>query len=195
MFIWCDFFLDDFDSGRYIKLTPDIDEAYLVESPTKIRDNQVVQSSVEMKQRYEDKFTATFISMPKGTEVEVYGVAFFNPKNSQSNSGLVLTMNLERVEAEVDGELINITDNGSDTGLNSDKISTIVLTRSQGSQLDESNKNSDENKEFMFKQKVLCNYGRFGEVKLWCSEDTAILPGDDLQTYVICTSDLFLSQF
>lgn len=52
LFIWCDFFLDDFDSGRYLRLTSDIDPAYLGESPPKIRDPQILESSIEMKVSY-----------------------------------------------------------------------------------------------------------------------------------------------
>jgi hypothetical protein len=77
MFIWCDFFLDDFDAGRYLLLTPDIDESYLDENPAKIRDPQLFKSSIEMKTKYEIKFTKTFLSMQLKDEVEIYGLTFF----------------------------------------------------------------------------------------------------------------------
>ena len=77
MFIWCDFFLDDFGAGRYLLLTPDIDSNYLSESPEKIRDPQLYESSIEMKTKYEIKFTQSFLSLALNDEVEIYGLTFF----------------------------------------------------------------------------------------------------------------------
>ena len=165
MFIWCDFFLDDFESGRYLKLTPDIDEAFLCESPSHIRDPQVVLSSIEMKNKYENKFTKTFMDMKRGEEVEVYGITFFCPKNTEPNGGNMETLYFNRVELD-----------------SSNQITAIVLS----SQQDE-----ESSEEFIFKSKVLTDYGRYGGVKLWCVENASLVSGDDSNTYIICTSDIF----
>ena len=169
MFIWCEFFLDDFESGRYLKLTPDIDEAFLVESPTHIRDPQVVSSSIEMKNKYENKFTRTFMDMKRGEEVEVYGITFFCPKNTEPNGGNMETLYFSRVELDSFNE-----------------ITEIVLNSQPEPLMDE-----QSSEEFKFKSKVLTEYGRYGGVKLWCVENASLVSGDDSNTYIICTSDIF----
>ena len=173
MFIWCDFFLDDFDSGRFVKLTPDIDESFLVESPPKIRDPQVVSSSLEIKAKYEDKFTNSFLSMSKGAEVEVFGITFFCPKINELSGGSVLTMVLNRI-------VIN----------EHDQIEKIILNRAANEEENSEREQTDE--EFVFVKKVFTEYGRFGNVNLWSIENAGIISSDDLNSYVICNSELFL---
>lgn len=181
MFLWCDFFLDDFDSGRFLKLTPEIPETFLVEHPVKIRDAQIFSSSLELKTKYEDKFTNTFLTMRKGTEVEVYGITFFCPKINEHSGGTVLTMLFNRVEMNND----------------TNTIEKIVLNRAVLSNQDDSlqdNELDESREEFVFRQKIFTEYGRFGNVKLWSIENVGIISADDLNSYVICNSDLFLSQ-
>ena len=180
MFIWCDFFLDDFGMGRYVKLTPDINELYLCERPAKIRDEQIKQASYEMKSKYEIKFTNQFLDMLQGTEVEVYGITFFCPQTNNfvnTNCGTVLTMVFNRVE------------------MYRNEIKSIILNRLQIDTvtINEISKVLDFNEEFVFKKKVLTQYGRFGGVELWCIENASIISNDEEpNTYVICSPDLFL---
>jgi hypothetical protein len=108
MFIWCDFFLDDFDSGRYLKLTSDIDPSYLVENPKQIRDPQIEQNSIEIKLKYENKLTKSFNEMKQGDEVDVYGLTFFCPKNNEPHSGSVSTLYFNRLEYLEDGSIASI---------------------------------------------------------------------------------------
>ena len=181
MFLWCDFFLDDFDSGRYLKLTPDTPDTFLIEHPVKIRDSQILSSSLELKAKYEEKFTNTFLTMSKGSEVEVYGITFFCPKINEHSGGTVLTMIFNRVEMNKE----------------TNTIEKIVLNRAILSNQDESiqeNEVNESGEEFVFTQKIFTEYGRFGNVKLWSIENVGIISTDDLNSYVICNSDLFLSQ-
>lgn len=175
MFIWCDFFLDDFDSGRYVRLTPDIDESYLLESPPKIRDPQLFESSIEMKSKYESKFTQSFLTMQPGDEVEIYGLTFFCPKNTHKNGGNMLTMNFQRIEFEQDSE---------------NEIKSIVLD--YGSDTNNTAEDSNEDRrEYCFSPKIQTEYGRYGGVKLWSIEDAAIPGEEEPNTYIICNSELF----
>ena len=183
MFLWCDFFLDDFDTGRFVKLTPDISDSFLIENPHKIRDPHILASSLEIKSKYEEKFTHSFLSLRKGSEVEVYGITFFCPKINEHSGGSVLTMIFNRVE------LHNETN----------AIEKIILNRSVLVSQDSSNAGGNEasatEEEFVFQQKIFTEFGRFGNVKLWSIENAGIISTDDLNSYVICNSDLFLSQF
>jgi hypothetical protein len=166
MFIWCDFFLDDFDAGRYLKLTPDIDDDYLSKSPAPRRDPQIIKYALEMKTKYEVKYTNLFKTMKPGTELEVYGLTFFCPKNNQPNGGVMVAMNFSRI---VEGP---------------DSVSEIILTKA-------SDDGSENGEEFSFRPMVVTEYGRYGGVALWCIEN-AVLPGEEeANTYIICTSDIF----
>jgi hypothetical protein len=191
MFIWCDFFLDDFDAGRYLLLTPDIDENYLIESPAKIRDPQLLESSLEMKTKYEIKFTQSFLSMQPGDDVEIYGLTFFCPRTSQKNGGNMLTIQLKRIETIKNEET------------NENEIIAIILKSPADNitiKTEQDNNNDDvkkvveeeeEEEEFRFTQKVHTEYGRYGGVKLWSIEDASIIPSEDPHTYIICSSELF----
>ena len=170
MFIWVDFFLDDFGNGRYLKLKPDIDPLYLIESPPKIRDPQVELNSIEIKKKYEEVFTNSFLHMDKGKEVDVYGLTFFYPNNND-NGGCVFTMSFNRVETE------------------GDEIAKIVLNRKENNESDETM--SGDQQEFVFEKKVFTEYGRFGNVSLWSIENAGIITNDDLNTYIICPAELF----
>lgn len=170
MFIWCDFYLDDFDLGRYVKLTPDIDSSLLTASPTQQRDPVVLARSLELAKEYEHEFTRTFNSMKPNQNVDVFGAAFFDPLDSAECAD-VLTMRFVRVERDVE----------------SDKILEILLE-------------SETGQEVKFEQRVLSEYGRFGGVRLWCANvPVSLIDGDiDLnenestRICVICSSDLFL---
>lgn len=191
MFIWCDHILDDFDMGRYVKLTQNISELYLIERPLKCRDEQIKQASHEMKLKYENKFTSQFLTMLEGTEVEVYGITFFCPKTNNlvsTNCGTVLTMVFNRIELYNSPKLIKAS--GED---GSKLVRSIILNRLQidNVTINEISKVLDFNEEFVFKRKCLTQYGRFGGVELWCIENAAIISNDDINTYVICSPDLF----
>jgi len=160
--------LDDFDAGRYLKLTPEIDDEYLTRAPTPRRDPQIIKYALEMKQKYEIKYTDMFKTMQPDTELEVYGLTFFCPKNNQPNGGVMVTMNFSRILRGEDGE----------------SVSEIVLNKA----CEDGTKNVEE---FSFRPKVVTEYGRYGGVALWCIEN-ALLPGEeDANTYIICTSDIF----
>ena len=179
MFIWCDFYLDDFETGRYVKLIPDIDQELLSEEPEKIRDPQILASANEMKSRYEDKFTKSFLNMKEDTEIEVYGLTFFCPKNNEPNGGSMETLYFKRIEK-------NDEDNES-------AIEAIVLADKK--EVTDSD-SYDENEirtifEYRFTQNVLTEFGRYGGVKLWSIENTQISPGEEPHTYIICNSELF----
>lgn len=166
MFVWCDFFLDDFDAGRYMKLTPDIDEEYISKSPALRRDPQIVKYAIDMKSKYEDKYTNLFNEMDQGTELEVYGLTFFCPKNDEPNGGTMANMYFNRVVKDSDERIVEII-------LNADEEADA------------------ESVEFKFTQKIVTEYGRYGGVQLWCIEK-ALLPGEeDPNTFIICTSDIF----
>ena len=146
-----------------------------------LRDPQILSSSLELKSKYEEKFTNTFMTMRKGSEVEVYGITFFCPKINEHSGGTVLTMTFNRVEMNND----------------TNTIEKIVLNRAGMSVQDdcmEENALRESREEFIFRQKIFTEYGRFGNVKLWSIENVGIISADDLNSYVICSSDLFLSQ-
>jgi len=119
--------------------------------------------------------------MRKGSEVEVYGITFFCPKINEHSGGTVLTMIFNRVEMNND----------------TNTIEKIVLNRAGISVKDdcmEENALRESREEFIFRQKIFTEYGRFGNVNLWSIENVGIISADDLNSYVICSSDLFLSQ-
>lgn len=164
MFVWCDFFLDDFEEGRYVKLTPEIDDEYISSSPKPRRDPLIVKYAHEIRVKYEVNFTDSFQTMEPGTEVECYGLTFFCPKNDEPNGGMMAIMYFKRCETNANG-----------------KITEIVLSAEP----------TLENEEFKFATKVVTPYGRYGGVRLWCVEK-AVLSGEDApNTYIICNSDIF----
>ena len=170
MFIWCDFFLDDFNQGRYLKLTPEIEDEYLSSSPAKRRDAQIEKSALEMKTKYEEKFTNQFLTMEVNSEVEVYGLTFFCPINDEINGGCMATMYFNRVEKGDDNKVNAIVLNGKSMEADAD----VDVTEN----------------EFRFCPKVVTEYGRYGNVSLWYIEN-ATLPGEEPNTYIICDSDIF----
>lgn len=121
-----------------------------------------------MKTKYEEKFTRQFLTMEENAEVEVYGLTFFCPINEKVNGGCMATMFFGRVEK---GE--------------NDEVTAIYLN---GKSVDSSEENNEN--EFKFTPKVVTEYGRYGGVSLWYIEN-AILPGEEPNTYIICTSDIF----
>jgi hypothetical protein len=208
MFIWCDFFLDDFDMGRYLKLTPHIDDAFLGRSPPNIRDAQIFADSIEMKRRYEKDFTNLFYSIDKGTDVEVYGLTFFCPKSQEPCGGNIFTMLLNRIEIEIYNsrkesphvDSSEVEEDSAEPERNY-SISAIILNKKES--VDNKNEDDDDHdddnvdsaEEFRFTAKVLTQYGRFGNVKLWSIENSNILnsPFDKKQTntFVLFSTDLF----
>lgn len=189
MFIWCDFFLDDFGLGRYMKLSSDIDANLLEASPAKQRDPLILSHSLEMKHNYEVTFTRQLASLKRGQVVEVFGAAFFDPLRAVDSA--VLSMKLSRIENH-----------------NNDDISTIFLFLGNDEEDveddDKSSSSSTDPIEIGFTKHVLTPYGRFGGVELWCAHVAAsILDGGEKQLItqdyddpstricVICSSDLF----
>lgn len=167
-----------------MKLSPEIDESFLCENPPKVRDQQILGSSIEMKSKYEEKFTSTFLNMEKGCEIEVYGLTFFCPQSNDSSGGTVLTMVLNRIEFEmIENEEQEQEEN--EYKKSKIKITAIILNRPP-------DEKQDTSEEFRFSQKVLTEFGRFGNVRLWCIENAGIISQDDLHTYAIFSSDLFL---
>ena len=167
MFVWCDFFLDDFDEGRYVKLTADIEQDYIGSSPQARRDPLIVKCASEMRTKYEVAYTDSLRSLKTGAEIECYGLTFFCPKNDEPNGGMTVPMLFGRCELDASG-----------------KVAAIVL--SAGPVAGEA-----AEEEFTFTARVVTPYGRYGGVRLWCVEG-AILPGEDTpNTYIICNSDIF----
>jgi hypothetical protein len=173
MFIWCEFFLDDFGSGRYLRLTSDTEPDFLIKNPKQIRDAQIEKSSIEMKSKYELKLTNSFRDMKQGSEVDVYGLTFFCPNNSEATSGSMSTLYFNRIECE------------------NDVINAIVLNRHSDLNAGSPSDDAEQQEEFRFTPKVYTPYGRYGNVKLWSVENVAVIPEEDPHTYIICTSEIF----
>lgn len=173
MFIWCDFYLDDFGLGRYAKLTANMDTSLLAASPPQQRDPLVQAHARQMKHDYEHEFTSELIDMRPGESVELFGAAFFNPLFVHSAD--VLVMRFVRIER---------TAEAGDNELN---ISAVVL------------ENELEHVEIIFTPRVLTPYGRFGGVSLWCADvPVSVLDGERdhynnaaKRICVICPSELF----
>lgn len=178
MFIWCDFYLDDFDLGRYVKLTPELDSALLTASPPQQRDPVIVARSLEIADEYEREFTRTLCcSLKPGHSVEIYGAAFFDPLHS-SDSADVFTMKFVRIERSTQTDY---------SGRNEDVTAVVLIA-------------NNNQHEVRFTRRVLTKYGRFGGVRLWCAyvPQSVIDDDDNLQSEdhttrvcVISSSDLF----
>ena len=216
LFIWCDFYLDDFAAGRFVRLDERTDGELVTARPRMQRDPHIVAEYAATKHAYEQDFTGMLLAMRPGTEVDVYGLSFFCQKlpkhKHEEEEEEKATTSQERKNKDSDGENDDDDDDDDDEeGSNNGSIFVMVFNRVEWEEtsdepaaivlnkleyetvsVNEMSKVLDTNEEFVFVRKVLTPYGKFGNVRLWCAEHVSVIANEKARTYVICSADLFM---